>query len=303
VKEINWVAEFIEHLKYVKAYSEQTLRAYRQDLEEFIQFIGQERKGVRKADLLGAADLLTVRKYLAHLYERGLSKSSIGRKLASLRSFFRFAVSKGYIERNPALSVRTPRREKKLPRFLSQEEMVRLIEAPDPTSLSGIRDRAILELLYSTGMRVSELVGLNESDFHLLGDSVIVKGKGNKERMLPVGSYASRALSQWQEAKKELRRLPHFDDKALFLNLRGTRLSSRSVRRILRKYFLKAGLARKVTPHTLRHTFATHLLDRGADLRSVQELLGHASLSTTQVYTHITTRRLKESYERAHPRA
>jgi len=297
VRSTNWIGEFIEHLQYAKDYSDETLRAYGQDLEEFLHFAKEDGKGLRQVDIL------SIRKYLAHLYERGLSKSSIGRKLASLRSFFRFAVTKGYLKHNPALSIRTPKREKKLPRFLSEEETVRLIEAPDPATLPGIRDRAILELLYSTGMRVSELVGLNDSDFHLLADSVIVRGKGKKERMLPVGSYASSALNRWQEVKKELRKRPHFDDKALFLNLRGTRLSSRSVRRILRKCLLKTGLGRKVTPHTLRHTFATHLLDRGADLRSVQELLGHANLSTTQIYTHITTRRLKESYDRAHPRA
>lgn len=245
-------------------------------------------------------DYIAIRKFLAHLKEKGYSKSTISRKLACLRSFFKFLTRENIIANNPAVGIATPKREKKLPSFLEIQEIENLLDATAGASLSSKRDKALLETLYSSGIRVSELVGLNVEDTDVLGGVLRIRGKGKKERMVPIGRKAQEAIREYLEKRgNDYGKAGG----ALFFNKNSTRLTDRSVRRILIKYARKASLHKDVSPHTLRHSFATHLLDRGADLRSVQELLGHESLSTTQIYTHVTTKRLKEVYEKVHPRA
>jgi integrase/recombinase XerC len=220
-----------------------------------------------------------------------------------LRSFYKFLVKRSRIGSNPLTSVRTPKQEKKLPRFLEYEQVKELLETPPMDTWLGARDRAILETLYSTGMRVSEIVGLNMDDIDFLGEIVHIRGKGKKERLAPISSSALQVIQHYMEFRnKRAQSNPNFDAKVLFVNKHGRRLSTRSVRRKMDKYLKMSGLDPEISPHTLRHSFATHMLNNGADLRSVQELLGHQSLSTTQVYTHLTTGRLKEVYQEAHPR-
>jgi site-specific recombinase XerD len=232
--------------------------------------------------------------------EKNYSKRTVARKLASLRSFFKFLYREGYIKTNPSSGISTPKLDKKLPIFLDTDEVSKLIEAPDEKDLSGLRDRALMETLYSTGIRVSELVGMNLSEIDFISGVIKVFGKGKKERLAPIGDKALRAIRNYLD-KRGIGKLN--DKKAVFLNKDGGRLTDRSVRRIIEKYIKRVSLREGVSPHTLRHSFATHLLNRGADLRSVQELLGHMNLSTTQIYTHVTTQRLKEVYDKAHPRA
>jgi len=290
--------EFLNVLRYSKGFSEHTLKAYREDLWLFINYLKAE------TCTLNDVNGLKLRKYLAFLRGEKYTRSTIARKLASVRSFFKYLCRKGYLKRNPAVGVRTPRREKKLPLFLDTNEIQALLSAPDTSTFAGKRDRALMELLYSTGMRVSEVSALAVEDIDFFADSVIARGKGKKERLLPLGSYALRALEEYVAEKKRLaRKLPLYDKSALFVNKLGGRLSNRSIQRIIDKYIKIAGLSKVVSPHTLRHSFATHMLDRGADLRSVQELLGHENISTTQIYTHVTTKRMKKIYEGAHPRA
>ncbi len=241
-------------------------------------------------------DYLFVRKYLAQLKERNLSARTVGRKLSSLRSFFRFLIKEGYIKVNPVDAITSPKQEKTLPKFLTEEDVVRLIEAPDRQTLKGLRDHAILETLYSTGMRISELVSLTEEAVDFIGATVRVLGKGKKERVVPIGERALRAIRNYLAKRKVA---SHF----IFLNKNKKPLSARGFRKEMDKYIRLISLKEHISPHTLRHSFATHLLNRGADLRSVQELLGHANLSTTQIYTHLTTEKLKSMYEKAHPRA
>ncbi len=278
--------------------SEHTVRAYQSDLVQLIAWT------LTEMDRFDAAkvDTTLLRKYLAYLRETGATKRTVARKIAATRSFFESIIGRGKIADNPASGLRTPRQTRKLPKFLDDSEMAALLEAPAEETLLGKRDRAILELLYSTGMRIAELVGLDVGGVDLIGETCIVRGKGKKERLLPVGSYATRALEAYQEARRAAG-FPCRPGGALFINARGGRLTARSVGRNLEKHIRTAGLARRVSPHTLRHTFATHLLNRGADLRSVQELLGHADLATTQIYTHVTTERLRKVYEEAHPHA
>lgn len=283
-----YIEKFCTYLNVEKNYSSHTILNYRMDLEEFGRFTGEMP--------LEKIDYLLLRRFLARLRERQLRPKSLARKLSSLRSFFKFLQRENLLAHNPAVLLMSPKLEKKLPQFLTEEEMTRFIEAPSPEEESGKRDRAILETLYSTGIRVSELVGLNTADVDLIGNIVKVAGKGRKERLVPLGDKASEAVKDYLDSRR------HKTD-ILFLNRGGSRLSARSVRNIINKYIVRTGLSYKISPHTLRHTFATHLLNRGADLRSVQELLGHVSLSTTQVYTHVTTDRLKKVYDRAHPRA
>ena len=227
------------------------------------------------------------------------SKRTIARKLSCLRSFFQFLCREETLEHNPAVAVPTPRLEKRLPSFLDERQMIRLLAAPSTKKWQGRRDRAVLEALYSTGMRVSELTGLNRDDLDEISETVLVRGKGKKERICPIGKTALRAIRGYLECRPKKLRTPY----ALFVSQKGTRLTVRQVDRLLVGYVHAAGLPASISPHSLRHSFATHLLDRGADLRSVQELLGHASLSTTQIYTHITPQRLKKIYDQAHPRA
>jgi integrase/recombinase XerC len=250
-----------------------------------------------------AVDVDEARTYLAYLNSKGYSKATIARKLATLRSFYKFLVKTGRCPSNPLTAIRTPKQDKKLPRFLEFEEVKRLLETPPTDSWLGARDRAILETLYSTGLRVSELVSLNMDDIDFLSEVIHIRGKGKKERITPISSSALQAIQHYMEFRnKRAQSNDHFDSRVLFVNKHGQRLSTRSVRRKMDKYLKTAGLDPAISPHTLRHSFATHMLNNGADLRSVQELLGHQSLSTTQVYTHLTTKRLKEVYEDAHPR-
>jgi integrase/recombinase XerC len=250
-----------------------------------------------------AVDVDEARTYLAYLNEKGYSKATIARKLATLRSFYKFLVKTNRCSSNPMTAIRTPKQEKKLPRFLEYEEVKRLIETPPTDSWLGARDRAILETLYSTGIRVSELVALNMDDIDFLSEVLHIRGKGKKERITPISSSALQAIQHYMEFRnKRAQNNNNFDARVLFVNKHGQRLSTRSVRRKMDKYLKVAGLDPAISPHTLRHSFATHMLNNGADLRSVQELLGHQSLSTTQVYTHLTTRKLKEVYDNSHPR-
>ncbi len=249
-----------------------------------------------------------IRMFLTHLGEQQYSAATMARKIATLRSFYKWADRRGLSNINPMTSIRTPRQAKRLPKAISIEQIEKLLAAPGEADVLGRRDRAMLETLYSTGIRVSELVGLLIGDLDFAGEALRVRGKGNKERIVPLGSHALNAINRYIEMLRQDVRLGAAmregrNDKHLFVNKHGGRLSSRSVRRKLDKYLKQVGLDPSISPHTLRHSFATHLLDNGADLRSVQELLGHQSLSTTQVYTHLTAQRLQDSYNKAHPRA
>jgi len=301
------IERFLEHLRVERNASAHTIRSYASDLEQFRSFLWSEgfHRDEKKGDVrVEKIDHLAIRAYLSRLY-REHKKSSLARKLAAQRSFFRYLVDEGLIKRSPAEIVATPKQEKNLPSFLSVDEVFALVEKPDPATPWGARDRAILETLYSCGIRVSELVGLSDgdADFHL--GIVRVYGKGRKERIVPIGEKAIEALRAYLPRRDEVlaRRKKSGPRTPLFVNPRGTRLTARSVARILQKHVLRSGLLRKVSPHALRHTFATHLLDAGADLRAIQELLGHVSLSTTQRYTHVSMDKLMEVYDKAHPRA
>ena len=322
------VQDFLNYLNFEKHFSEHTAKCYGADLRQFTEFLLAKDQGGygRDGDIGGspggdnatsvavqtqpkvdnvllAVDINTVRGYLAQLNEKQYSKSTIARKLATLRSFYKFLVKRGAVSSNPVTAVRTPKQDKKLPRFLEYEEVKRLLEAPPMDNWLGARDRAIMEVLYSTGIRVSELVALNMDDVDFLGEVIHVRGKGKKERIAPISSSALRVIQYYMEFRnKRSQSNPNFDPKVLFVNKHGRRLSTRSVRRKMDKYLRMAGLDPAISPHTLRHSFATHMLNNGADLRSVQELLGHQSLSTTQIYTHLTTKKLKDVYDNAHPR-
>lgn len=289
---LRYIEKFINYLKIEKNASAHTIINYSVDLKNFSAFLGESS--------VESVNYLFLRKYLAHMKEKNYSKRTIARKLASLRSFFKFLYREGYLKANPASGISTPKLDKKLPIFLDTDEVTKLIEAPDEKDLAGLRDRAIMEALYSTGMRVSELVGMSLNDIDFISGVIKVFGKGKKERLAPIGDKALRAIRNYV-GKRGAAKLS--DKKAVFLNKGGGRLTDRSVRRIIEKYIKRVSLREGVSPHTLRHSFATHLLNRGADLRSVQELLGHMNLSTTQIYTHVTTQRLKEVYDKAHPRA
>lgn len=291
-----FVKEFMEKLKHERSFSKHTLRAYHTDLTQFDSFLRDE-----KCKNLKRVNHLLLRKYLAILRSRNYSRTTIVRKLASLRSFFKFLNQEAVLESNPFEILRTPKQTKKLPHFLSINDIDTLLKTPDESEISGLRDRAMLETLYSTGIRVSELVGLNEEDVDFYGEMVKVQGKGKKERLVPIGSYAIKAINEYINSKKKKKGLGK--NVPLFLNKYGDRLSSRSVARSLDKYLKLTGINLTTSPHTFRHSFATHMLDKGANLRAVQELLGHSNLSTTQIYTHVTTERLKQVYDKTHPRA
>lgn len=286
-----YIEKFIRYLEIEKNYSKHTILNYKLDLEDFKKFLGG-------ADL-EKIDYLVLRKYLARLKEKNLSSRTVNRRLSALRSFFRFLARDGYLKTNPILALSSPKLEKHLPIFLTEEETAKLIESAfsknDKDEL-GLRNRAILETFYSTGIRISELVGLNIGDIDPIGGVIKVKGKGKKERMVPIGEAAILVIRRYLGERRK-------QNDALFLNKNGLRIGARGVRGIVRKYIHIAGIRQGASPHTFRHSFATHLLNRGADLRTVQELLGHANLSTTQIYTHLTTEKLKSVYDKAHPRA
>lgn len=287
-----FINKFSNYIDIEKNYSPHTLRGYRSDLEELSKFLGdKDPKDVTHLDL---------RRFLAELKRKDSAKRTVVRKLGAIRSFFRFLSREKYIKNNPADSVFTPKLDKRLPEFLDTEKTIKLVTAPDVTSTMGLRDRALLEMLYSTGIRVSELVGIDVADMDLISGSVKVRGKGKKERLALLGSEAQKAVRNYLEGRESD---GLGEKKHLFLNKLGTRLTDRSVRRIMDKYVKKCAIEEKISPHSIRHSFATHLLNNGADLRSVQELLGHKNLSTTQIYTHLETRRIKEIYSKAHPRA
>jgi integrase/recombinase XerC len=300
----NLIEQFLEHLRYERNVSAHTLRNYSSDLEQFLQFLTAGDK--RKAPEISEIDHLTIREWLASLHSAHKTKASIARKLAALRTFFQFLVREGLLELNPAKLVATPKLEKKLPKHLSIEEAIRFIESPDPETDLGKRDRAMLELLYATGVRVAELTTLNLADVDFGNQLARVTGKRRKQRIVPFGDPASAAMRNYLEVRdKFLMNAPvsKRDEEALFLNYQGTRITTRSVGRMVEKYIRICAGMHNISPHALRHSFATHLLDSGADLRDIQELLGHARLSTTQVYTHVSMEKLIEVYDKAHPKA
>lgn len=284
------IENFLGYLRAERAVSTHTLKAYTEDLREFDSFIDKTPKNI---------DNLDIRTFLASLYNRNLKKSSISRKLASIRSFFKYLHREGHVKTNPAKLVSSPRVPKNLPKFLTIDEVFTLLETPEGETFKPSRDRAIIELLYSCGLRVSELTSLDISDLDIKETIIRVKGKGRKERIIPIGGKAIEAIKNYLPERISLRK----KSPGLFLNNRGGRLTQRSVRRILLQYSRMINLTGDLSPHTLRHTFATHLLHEGADLRSIQELLGHSSLSTTQKYTHLDIRQLTEVYDKAHPMA
>jgi integrase/recombinase XerC len=294
------IDRFIDYIALERGASPNTCRVYRKDLMLFAAFLQEQGLPLDVTTI----DYLTIRLYLGHLY-RGtrIKRTSAVRKLASLRTFFRYLKREGIVEKNPAKLVAIPKGGKDLPHTLTVDEAFRFVDIPDAVNPLGSRDRAILEFLYSSGLRVGELTALSLSDLDLAGGMVRVLGKGNKERMVPIGSKAVEALNAYLARRGELmgkgQRAPQY----LFLNHRGGRLTPRSVGRMIKKYLLQAGITKDATPHTFRHSFATHLLDAGADLRGIQELLGHTSLSTTQKYTHVSSAKLMEVYDRTHPRA
>ena len=332
------VTQFLNYLQFERHFSTYTSRCYGADLRQFCQFLlgipaeimpdDEETAGAQLSSgaeggavalaveqlpsvdtspehsegLLLNATADDVRNYLQFMRENNYSKATMARKLATLRSFFKFVNKRGMTANNPMMTIRTPKQEKRLPKFMTEEQVTKLLQTPKDGELLGARDKAMLEALYSTGIRVSELIGLNLEDVDFAGNVIRVRGKGKKERISPMGPTAVTALSKYAGMRIGMVKdgLP---TGPLFVNKHGQRLSTRSVRRKLDKYLTEAGLDPDISPHTLRHSFATHMLNHGADLRSVQELLGHQSLSTTQVYTHLTTSRLKEVYDAAHPRA
>lgn len=297
--------QFLQHLRYERNVSLHTLRNYSSDLEQFRDHLFSI--DTRAEIPVGEIDHLTIREWMSSLHGASKKKTSIARKLASLRTFFQFLVREGVLENNPARLVATPKIEKKLPNHLSMEDAVRFIETPDLNTELGIRDRAILEFLYSTGMRVGELVGLNLKDIDFREKSVRVTGKRNKQRILPFGEPALQALMHYLSETRPifLNNCPpaERDAKPVFLNYKGTRITTRSVGRMVDKYIKRCADIHDISPHSLRHSFATHLLDQGADLRDIQELLGHARLSTTQIYTQVSMEKLIEVYDKAHPKA
>jgi tyrosine recombinase XerC len=286
-----YIEKFIRYLEIERNYSAHTVLNYKLDLRDFGRFLASPE--------LEKIDYLTLRKYLAVLKEKNLGSRTVGRRLSALRSFFRFLSREGYIKTNPILMLSSPKLDKHLPSFMTEEEVKKLIEsafARNEADIQGLRDRAILEAFYSSGLRISELVGLNLDDLDFISGIVKVRGKGKKERIVPIGEAALSAIRKYVEKKKK-------QSTAIFLNKNSSRITTRGVRYLLVKYLRSAEMKPGVSAHTFRHSFATHLLNRGADLRTVQELLGHANLSTTQIYTHLTTEKLKSVYDKAHPHA
>jgi integrase/recombinase XerC len=294
------IGQFLQYLSVERGASPHTLKGYREDLHALAEYLADEGGHCPSPGSITTSEL---RGFLSALHEAGYAKTSISRRLASVRSFMKFGQREGWAKSNPAKALRNPRKSRKLPHFLTTEEVGKLLDAPQGNTPAAMRDRAILETLYSAGLRVSELVGLTDDDLDLAAGIVRVRGKGKRERLAPIGSYAARALKDWLDIRKLSPREKTGRAAPVFTNKFGTRLTTRSVARMLEKYLKATGLDQRTSPHTLRHSFATHLLDRGADIRSVQELLGHKSLVTTQIYTHVSTANLRAAYEKAHPRA
>ncbi|NOY05927.1 MAG: tyrosine recombinase XerC [Chlorobi bacterium] len=297
------LSTYLSYLEVKRNVSEHTLDAYGRDIRQFILFL--EEWAQTDAPDITAVDPGTIRFYLGWLVESGLSRKSIGRKLAAVRSFFKFCHREGYIQTNPAATIHPPKQEKKLPTFVEVNEIERVMVLPDTSTFTGARDRAILELLYGAGIRLRELTNLDVRDLQLDENTVRIFGKGRKERIVPCGSKAVDAIRNYLEKRNEAFRNggKRADREALFLSRRGGRISPRRVQNIVQSYLAKASAREHLSPHVLRHSFATHMLNSGADLRAVKELLGHANLSTTQIYTHVSTEHLKKIYKQAHPRA
>ncbi|MFN4226719.1 MAG: tyrosine recombinase XerC [Candidatus Ratteibacteria bacterium] len=284
--------KFIDYLANQKNYSKHTLKGYKKDISQFIEFLRQ--KKISDFEKVEYEDLIS---FISKLKNSGLKEKTIGRKVASLKSFYKFLVSKKFIKKNPALLIQSPKIPEKLPNFLTYNEVINLLETPfNKKNWQSLRDKAILEVLYSTGIRVGELVNLKIEDINFADEVIKVKGKGKKERIVPIGKTALNCLIEYIEKR------PNKKERFVFLNKYGKKITERSVERIVKKYMLISKINKNITPHTLRHTFATHLLDRGADLRTVQELLGHERITTTQIYTHLTIEKLKQLYEKFHPR-
>ncbi|MDP6447139.1 MAG: tyrosine recombinase XerC [Pirellulaceae bacterium] len=292
------IERFLRYLHVERNAAELTIKSYREDLVALVEYLSEDESPPQPSSITP----LDLRGYVAALHEAGYAKSSVSRRLASLRSFFRFAQREGLVDSNPAKPLRNPRRDRKLPHFLSTAEIGKLLSAPAVHQDLGLRDRAILETMYSAGLRVSELVGVNDADIDWSMGTARIRGKGKRERIAPIGSFARSALESWLGVRELADDEDHGSTSPIFTNKFGRRLTTRSVGRMLEKYLKQTGLDRRTSPHTLRHSFATHLLDRGADIRSVQELLGHKSLVTTQIYTHVSTAGLLRIYEKAHPR-
>jgi integrase/recombinase XerC len=319
--------QFVNYLRYERHFSPYTARCYGADLRQYAEFLTGEAPGQQNSapqgengsngnalakleQRLHQADAMVIRGFLTHLDGFGYSPATTARKIATLRSFYKWMLKRGTVQTNPMLLIRTPKQTKRLPKAITVDQVEKLLSAPDNRDTLGARDRAILETLYSTGVRVSELVDLNRNDLDHTGQTLNIRGKGKKERIVPLGSHAIAAIRHYltllePDQRFTVLRQQSMSDPAipLFVNKNGGRLSTRSVRRKLDKYLKNCGLDSTISPHTLRHSFATHLLDNGADLRSVQELLGHQSLSTTQIYTHLSSMRLRTAYDEAHPRA
>lgn len=310
-KELDYIYQLLDqfmlYLKIEKNASQHTIHNYQRDILQFMDFVS--RQGAEEALLIQITPVL-IRSYLAYLKSEQYAKATIMRRIAALRSFFRFLCRESIISENVFTTIRTPKLEKKLPVFLDPDEISDLLSLPDNSPL-GLRDRAVLEVLYATGARVSELAGINLQDIDFAGRTIIVSGKGAKERLVLIGRSAARILESYLASSRsklcakpgEYGRQKEKIHQRLFVNNRGGPLTDRSIRRIVERYVEALAIAKHVTPHSIRHTFATHLLNNGADLRSVQELLGHVNLSTTQLYTHVSTERLKASYKKSHPRA
>jgi len=294
------ISQFLRFLSVERNAADLTIKSYREDLTSLADYLTQ---ACGRTPPPAEVTPLDLRGYVAALHEAGYAKTSIARRLASLRTFYKFAQREGLADANPAKPLRNPRPDRKLPHFLSTDEIGKLLDAPPAGQPMGLRDRAILETMYSAGLRVSEAVGMNDGDLDLGQGLVRIRGKGRRERLAPVGSFAGKALTRWLKIRKPSPKEPKGPLVPVFTNKFGRRLTTRSVHRMLLKYLKLTGLDLRTTPHTLRHSFATHLLDRGADIRSVQELLGHKSLVTTQIYTHVSTASLRAAYEKAHPRA
>jgi len=324
------VDRFIAYLNEERHFSPYTGRCYGLDLRQFTDHLRSAHSipcddaaeqaaldrrlgggepdpaGPTCTDLILSADVEVIRGFIAHLREQDYSAATMARKIATLRSFNKWMERKGLIKSNPMVLIRTPKQAKRLPKAITVDQIERLLSAPDDTELLGSRDRAILEVLYSTGIRVSEVVGIDRADVDDQGEAIIIRGKGRRERLVPLGAHALKALRHYVgmlDQQLSAAGLSAGGDSPLFVNKHGGRLSSRSVRRKVSKYLAEVGLDPEISPHTIRHSFATHLLDNGADLRSVQELLGHQSLSSTQVYTHLSRQRMRDAYDQAHPRA
>lgn len=292
-----YVSEFIHYLAEERGLAQNTLESYGRDLRQYKTYLQSNHR-----DLLNDSNHDTILTYLDSLQSKGRAKSTISRNLAAIKSFYQYLVRQRYLEKDPAATMESPKLEKKLPKILTVQEVEELLKQPNITVPGGLRDKAMLELLYATGIRVSELINLNISDANLDMGYIKCAGKGTRDRIVPLGSIASKCVLEYMN-KGRGKLIRNYDESALFVNHHGNRLTRQGFWKIIKKYAHEARITKDITPHTLRHSFATHLLENGADLRSVQEMLGHADISTTQIYTHVTKNHLKEVYDKAHPRA